>query len=90
MAVPMMNVGPVSMGMGYRLMDVMMVMRFLVISLAMIVEMVLVVLMGVRVGKLLMPVEVSVDFPIEEEHPRKHGQRRQPVLAGGALPQDDD
>jgi hypothetical protein len=37
-----------------------------------------------------MLVEVSVHFPIEEEHSQNHNERRHPVLARGVLPKNDD
>ena len=87
---PMMDVGPVHVGMGYRLMHMKMVMLTAIFSVVVHMDMVLLMLTGMGVGKPFMPVEVPVHFPIEEQHPRKHDQRRHPVLSGWALSKNYD
>jgi len=90
MNMPMMDVGPVHMCMRYRFVHMYMIVLPFVFSVIVLMEMVLLMLMGMGVGKLFMPVKVPVHFPIEAEHPRKHNQRRHPILSGWALSKNYD
>ena len=87
---PMMDVGPVHVCMGYRLMHMDMGVLSSVFSFVVLVEVVVVVLVRMYVSVTFMPVEVPVQFPIEEEHPRKHYQRRHPIFYGWALSKNYD
>ena len=87
---PVVNVGPVDVGVFDRLMDVEMVVLFRLLRLVVFVEMVLVVGMGVGMGESLMSVEVPMGFPIEEKHPQKHDGCGGPELCGGSFPENND
>lgn len=71
-AVPVVDIGPVNVGMGDRFMHVRMVMglRPLTFGMPMLMMLIMQVLMGMR--KRLVGMGMAVHFPLEEHYPRKH------------------
>jgi hypothetical protein len=85
-----MNVGPVYVCVGNWLVHMEMGMLLLALTFFVLMDMVFVMYMGMGMSDCFMPVDVPMDFPIEEKHSRKHQQCCYPVLSGWSLTKKDD
>ena len=68
MNMPMMDIGPMSVRMGYRLMHMDMIMIPFAFNFIVLVEVMLIMLMGMAMSDPFMPVGVAMHFPIKEKH----------------------
>lgn len=88
MHVPMMNIRPMHVSMGYWLMHMVMVVSTTVFSFVVLMVMMFIMFMRMSMRNRIMMVNVLMHLPIEEEHPGKHNQCRSPIFYGWSLPKD--
>ncbi len=90
MGMPVMDVGPVYVRMGHRLVDVKVLMLLIALGTFMLMLVMFVMDVWMSVGESFVLMAVSVCLAVEEEHTRKHDQCRQPVSTRRTLTQHDD